>query len=344
MALVIVVIVIVAIVVMLGLMLLGIYNGLIRSRVRTQEAWSGIDVQLKRRADLVPNLVETVRGYAEHERGTFEAVTNARSMLQNAQARPRRRRRTTSSRRRCGRCSRWRRTTRRCGPARTSWPSRAELSDIEEKIAYARQFYNTNVNDFNARIQVMPNVFIANMMGLKPFEFFEAEEAAREVPRVSFQSTRPPRPQPARRPTPEPPQVTAGAVATHGPGQGPRLRPHRREPAQHRPAARRVHRHASAGFSSPFGILLGLPCSLRAVPHRPGGPLRAVQLLRVDERHAGDLAGAPGDQRGGAGATTAPSRTCASAPACRCRSCTSSKTARRTPSRPVATRTTPSSA
>ncbi len=82
---VIVLIVVVAIILIAAFILLGIYNGLVQSRVRTKEAWSGIDVQLKRRADLVPNLVETVKGYASHEKETFENVTNARSMLQNAQ-------------------------------------------------------------------------------------------------------------------------------------------------------------------------------------------------------------------------------------------------------------------
>ena len=189
MALVIVLVVIVVIVVIMGLMTLGIYNGLIRSRVRTQEAWSGIDVQLKKRADLVPNLVETVRGYAEHERGTFEAVTNARAALQNAKGPVE-----------AGAANnQLTQALRSLFAVAENYPTlrasenfmalQNELTDIEEKIAYARQFYNTNVNDFNARIQVIPNVFFANMMGLKPFEFFEAEEAAREVPRVSFQST-----------------------------------------------------------------------------------------------------------------------------------------------------------
>jgi LemA protein len=183
---VIVVIVIVAIVVLAGLILLGIYNGLIRSRVRTQEAWSGIDVQLKKRADLVPNLVETVRGYAEHERGTFEAVTNARAALQTAQG----------PAEAAAANNMLTQTLRSLFAVAENYPQlratenfqqlQSELTDIEEKIAYARQFYNTNVNDFNARIQVMPNVFIANMMGLKPFEFFEAEEEAREVPHVAF--------------------------------------------------------------------------------------------------------------------------------------------------------------
>ncbi len=183
---VIVLIVIVAIVVLAGLILLGIYNGLIRSRVRTQEAWSGIDVQLKKRADLVPNLVETVRGYAEHERGTFEAVTNARSMLQNAQG-------PAAA---AAANNMLTQTLRSLFAVAENYPQlrasenflalQNELTDIEEKIAYARQFYNRNAGDFNARIQVMPNVFIANMMGLKPFEFFEAEEGEREAPRVSF--------------------------------------------------------------------------------------------------------------------------------------------------------------
>jgi LemA protein len=192
----IVIIVVVAIVVLMGLMLLGIYNGLIRARVRTQEAWSGIDVQLKKRADLVPNLVETVRGYAAHERGTFEAVTNARAMLQNAQG-------PAAS---AAANNQLTQALRSLFAVAEAYPQlrasenfmalQSQLSDIEEKIAYARQFYNTNVSNFNQRIQVIPNVFVANMMGMKPFEFFEAEEEAREVPKVSFQA-----------PPPEPPQA-----------------------------------------------------------------------------------------------------------------------------------------
>jgi len=193
---VIVIIVVVAIVVLMGLMLLGIYNGLIRARVRTQEAWSGIDVQLKKRADLVPNLVETVRGYAAHERGTFEAVTNARAMLQNAQG-------PAES---AAANNQLTQALRSLFAVAEAYPQlrasenfmalQSQLSDIEEKIAYARQFYNTNVSNFNQRIQVIPNVFVANMMGMKPFEFFEAEEEVREVPKVSFQA-----------PPPEPPQA-----------------------------------------------------------------------------------------------------------------------------------------
>ena len=181
--------VLLGVVLLFGLFLLATYNGLIRSRVRCREAWSGIDVQLKRRASLVPNLVETVKGYAAHEREVLENVTRARAMLEQAG-----------------------------GPAATAqadnvltgalrslfavaenYPQlkanenflalQQELSDIEEKVAFARQFYNRNVMDFNTRIQVVPNVLIANMFNFQPFEFFEAEEAAREDVQVSFSST-----------------------------------------------------------------------------------------------------------------------------------------------------------
>ena len=189
-AVVIVLAVVIGIIVLLALMMLGIYNGLVRSRVRTREAWSGIDVQLKRRADLVPNLVETVRGYASHERETFENVTRARAMLEKA----------SGPAQAAEANNQLSQALRSLFAVAESYPQlrasenfmalQSQLSDIEEKIAYARQFYNRNVTDFNTRIQVVPNVFIANMFGFQPFEFFEAEEEAREVPTVSF--TQPP--------------------------------------------------------------------------------------------------------------------------------------------------------
>jgi LemA protein len=148
----------------------------------------------------VPNLVETVRGYAAHERGTFEAVTNARSMLQNAQG-------PVDA---AAANNQLTQALRSLFAVAENYPQlkasenfltlQTELTDIEEKIAYARQFYNRNVSEFNARIQVVPNVIIANMFGFQPFEFFEAEEEAREVPHVSFQAPQPPE-------TPQPPQA-----------------------------------------------------------------------------------------------------------------------------------------
>jgi LemA protein len=190
--------VIVGIIILMALMMLGIYNGLVRSRVRTREAWSGIDVQLKRRADLVPNLVETVRGYASHERATFENVTRARSMLQQASGPAQ----AAEANNQLSQALRSLFAVAEAYPqlraSENFMALQNELTDIEEKIAYARQFYNRNVTDFNTRIQVVPNVFIANMFGFQPFEFFEAEEEAREVPHVTF--TQPPAAQPPASP------------------------------------------------------------------------------------------------------------------------------------------------
>jgi LemA protein len=186
MAAVIAIAVIVGIVVLIALVLMGIYNGLVRSRVRANEAWSGIDVQLKRRADLIPNLVETVRGYASHERQTFENVTRARAMLQQAG--------TAAEAAQANNFLT--QTLRSLFAVAENYPElkanqnfldlQNELSDIEEKIAYARQFYNRNVAEYNTRIQTVPSAIVANMFGFKPFEFFEAPEEGREVPEVSF--------------------------------------------------------------------------------------------------------------------------------------------------------------
>jgi LemA protein len=193
-AVVIVLVVVLGLILLMALMMLGIYNGLIRSRVRTREAWSGIDVQLKRRADLVPNLVETVRGYASHERETFENVTRARAMLQQA----------GSPAQAAEANNQLSQALRSLFAVAENYPQlrasenfmalQNELTDIEEKIAYARQFYNRNVSDFNTRIQVFPNVIMANMFNFQRFEFFEAEEEAREAPHVTF--TQPPAAQP----------------------------------------------------------------------------------------------------------------------------------------------------
>jgi len=189
-----------------GLFLLGIYNGLVRARIRCREAWSGIDVQLKRRASLIPNLVETVKGYASHEREVLENVTRARAMLERAGG--------------AGQAAQadnaLTQALRSLFAVAENYPQlkanenflalQSELSDIEEKVAFARQFYNRNVMDFNQRIEVFPNVFIAQSFNFVPFEFFEAEEAAREDVRVSF--TPPASPAPPTPPAPTTPTTS----------------------------------------------------------------------------------------------------------------------------------------
>jgi LemA protein len=186
MAVLIAVIVIIVVALVIGLIVAGVYNGLVRSRLRVKEAWSEIDVQLKRRAALIPNLVETVKGYAAHERGTLEAVTEARSRLQQAgtpgQAAEANNMLTQ--------------TLRSLFAVAEQYPDlkanqnflelQRELSDTEDKVAYARQFYNTNVLSYNAKTQTFPSAVLANMFGFQPAEFFEANEQEREDVKVSF--------------------------------------------------------------------------------------------------------------------------------------------------------------
>jgi LemA protein len=151
-----------------------------------REAWSGIDIQLKRRSSLIPNLVETVRGYASHERGTFEAVTRARAMLDTA----------GGAQQAAQANNMLTQALRSLFAVAEAYPElkanqnflqlQAELTDTEEKIAYARQFYNRNVLSYNTSVQTVPTAMIAGMFGFTIEEFFEAEEEARADVRVSF--------------------------------------------------------------------------------------------------------------------------------------------------------------
>jgi len=190
-AAIIVLVVIVAIVVLLGLFLAGMYNGLIRSRVRVNEAWSGVDVQLKRRASLIPNLVETVKGYAAHEREVFERVTEARAALQRAGTAKEAAEANNMMTQALGRLFAVAEAYPQLRASENFMDLQNELADTEEKIAFARQFYNRNVMDFNTRILVFPNVFVARLMNLQPFDFFGTEEEAREDVKVSFSASPP---------------------------------------------------------------------------------------------------------------------------------------------------------
>ena len=182
--------VVIGVIVLIAFVMVGMYNGLVRSRNRVGEAWSGIDVQLRRRASLIPNLVETVKGYAAHERETFEEVTRARAALEqagDAKSAAEANNMLTGA-------------LRHLFAVAENYPElkasqnfmelQQELSDVEEKIAFARQFYNTNVLSYNNRIQVFPNVMMANMFGFQLEEFFEAEEEGRAEVRVDFGAAR----------------------------------------------------------------------------------------------------------------------------------------------------------
>ncbi|MFN0153929.1 MAG: LemA family protein [Gaiella sp.] len=179
--------IILAVIALLVVWAIAMYNNFVRLRNRVDNAWAQIEVQLKRRWDLIPNLVETVKGYAEHERGTFEAVTEARAAAQRAQ-----------------------------GPAQTAaaegilgaalgrlfavaeaYPElqadenfrqlQSELAETENKIAVSRQVYNDTVLSYNNAIQVFPGVLLAGPFNFTKREFFEVEDQAqREVPQVDF--------------------------------------------------------------------------------------------------------------------------------------------------------------
>jgi LemA protein len=183
----IVIIVIVALIILAALIYIGIRNSMIGSRNRVDEAWSGIDVQLKRRHDLVPNLVETVKGYATHESEVFEKATKARAdamsargVGETAQAEQKLSGALTDLRAVAENYPQLRATENFQQLSRN-------LSELEDEIQASRRIYNSNVQSYNTKIQVFPNSIIADQGGFQKREFFEIEDAAeREPVAVSF--------------------------------------------------------------------------------------------------------------------------------------------------------------
>lgn len=179
--------IIIGLIVVLFLWLIGIFNSLVRLKNRTNEAWSDIDVQLKRRYNLIPNLVESVKGYAKHERELFEKVTKARTAAMGAQ--------TVEEHGQAENVLAG--TLKTLFAVAENYPDlkanqnflelQRELSDTENKIQAARRFYNGNVRDFNIKIEKFPNNLVAGTLGFKKRDFFEIEEAAaREPVKVEF--------------------------------------------------------------------------------------------------------------------------------------------------------------
>jgi LemA protein len=166
------------------------YNTLVRARIRVREAWSGIDVQLRRRASLLPNVMKTVEAYATHERGTFAAITQARAALQQAGGAADAARASDALSYALGRLFAVAENYPELRASENFRSLQAELSDVEEKIAYARQFYNRNVLDYNARIEVFPGVVISRMFTFTAAEFFE-DEAGRAEVEMTFGQTAP---------------------------------------------------------------------------------------------------------------------------------------------------------
>ena len=168
----------------------GLYNRLVTLRQRVREAWADIDVQLKRRWDLIPNLIETVKGYAAHERQTFEAVTQARSAAMAAAqtGSPEQRAQAENA---LGAALINLRAVAEAYPQLQAIQEFKDLSEnltaTEDKIAFARRFYNGNVRDYNTAIQTVPTNILAGMFGFTAEQYFELTDATqREVPKVSF--------------------------------------------------------------------------------------------------------------------------------------------------------------
>ncbi len=181
--------VILGIIALLVLIFIGIYNGLVRLRNQMKNAWSQIDVQLKRRYDLIPNLVETVKGYAAHERETLEAVIKARNVAQAASSAGVGERAKAEGELGAA-LSRLLVVVERYPELKANQNFLAlqeELTGTENRIGFSRQFYNDSVLKYNNQTQMFPSNIIAGMAGFKPGEFFEVTAPAeREAPKVKF--------------------------------------------------------------------------------------------------------------------------------------------------------------
>jgi LemA protein len=171
---------------LVGVYLFFLYNGLVTAQLRIKEAWSQIEVQLKRRSSLIPNLMESVKGYAKHEKGVFENVTKARAAMMSAK----------DPKQAAAADNMLTGALKTLFAVAEAYPNlrasenfkelQQELSDTETKIAASRQFYNSTVLDYNTKIKVFPNVLIAKMLGFKEEVFFDADEESEKEIKVKF--------------------------------------------------------------------------------------------------------------------------------------------------------------
>jgi LemA protein len=179
-------IIIVVIAVIAIIFIVNLYNGLVKLRNNVSEGWAQIDNQLKRRADLIPNLIETVKGYASHEKEVFEEVTKARSSLMSA---------STPSQAAAAN-GQLESSLKSLFAVSENYPQlkavesfsalQEELASTENKISFARQYYNESVLAYSNKLQVFPSNLIANIFSFKPSEYFKIEEADKALPKVSF--------------------------------------------------------------------------------------------------------------------------------------------------------------
>lgn len=178
--------IVVVILVLLGLFIMSYYNKLVKMKNKVQDSWSGIDVQLKRRYDLIPNLMETVKGYADHEKSLFENVTKARTMAISA----------NSVGDQANAENMLSQSLKSLFAVAENYPDlkasanfqqfQAQMTEIEDQIQLSRRYYNGVVRDNNNAVETFPGVVFANMFGFQPYEFFEIDYSQREAPQVKF--------------------------------------------------------------------------------------------------------------------------------------------------------------
>lgn len=220
----------------IAVLVVGVYNGLIRLRNKVDEGWSDIDTQLKRRYDLLPNLVETVKGYAKHEEGTFTKITEARTAAMGAQSvhdKEAAENMLTGA-------------LKSIFALAENYPElkanqnfmqlQETLNEIEEHIQLSRRYYNATVRDFNTKLQVFPNNLIAGMLGFKARDFFQASDEEKKSVKVDFseekkeEAPKEEAPAPAEEPKEEPKEETPA------PAEEPKEEPKEEEKPEEKPA------------------------------------------------------------------------------------------------------------
>jgi LemA protein len=182
------VIVLVAVLLLLALAVVVVYNRLVRLRNRSENSWAQVDVQLRRRYDLIPNLVETVKGYASHERGTFDEVTEARTRAQQADGVAEQAQAENVLTAALGRLFAVAEAYPELRATENFQQLQAQLADVEQNIVIARQVYNDVVLTYDNALETVPTNIVAGVFNFRPREYFETEGATREAPSVQFSS------------------------------------------------------------------------------------------------------------------------------------------------------------
>ena len=206
-------IIVVAIIVLLLLVVVAMFNKLVKLRNRAENAWAQVDVQLRKRYDLIPNLIETVKGYAAHERETFEAVTEARTAAQQAQGVAEQAQAEGMLTAALGRLFAVAEAYPQLRATENFQQLQSQLADVESNIAVARQVYNDTVLSYDNALETVPTNVIAGIFHFNPREYFQTEDATRAAPQVSFTDAPAPppaaAPPPPETPAPTPPAQTS---------------------------------------------------------------------------------------------------------------------------------------